>query len=465
MDDVMIKAHGVAIETKVLGQKDGEPEGTVSAIVAVTSNRDQGGDVILPGALKWGLDLGITPKGVTSHQWENPVAKAIQVVELMPTDTALPTRLMGKGLGGMRVKAQYNLKSKAGEEAFETVRFFGDDQEWSIGYAGFGTYLAGPDVNKDAWEQVCKILPESTIAAIKSASSATRFLPQVKTYEFSSVLFGMNADTITEQVKSGDATDIEGMIERAVAKAIERIKVVGQPAPAPPLEVKLWVEDDALPGTAEAFIEAVRGAANAWMADNVTRAPQGEPGAYPYVRVIASYPDSCIVTIDGLAPDPDTGEDDITLRFPLTFDGDEVTLGTPEVVELTINVESAAPEPAGSTPGTVVGASGATATAFDVHVLGLEEAIGHVAGAVADDAKAGAVQARRNRERLTTALGAIQAMVDELPADDPEKTGEDALGDSGASGDDLSDPVAVLRAELAAETADVDELVGAATIQ
>ena len=67
-----------------------EAEGVVKAIVSVTGFKDQVADVIRPQAYERTLKTR-RPKGVSGHDWEKPVAKALEVVEMYPGDSRLPT--------------------------------------------------------------------------------------------------------------------------------------------------------------------------------------------------------------------------------------------------------------------------------------------------------------------------------------------------------------------------------------
>src|SRR5579871_2869148 len=108
--------------------------GLVSAIVAVTNVVDDVNDIIMPGAFQDTLAKRL-PKGVDAHQWEMPVARTLAAEELMPGDPRLPDKLRMLNAGGLLVLAEFNLQTQKGRESYEDVKFFGDGQEWSIGYA------------------------------------------------------------------------------------------------------------------------------------------------------------------------------------------------------------------------------------------------------------------------------------------------------------------------------------------
>jgi len=130
------------MEFKTVGVKGlnvvSEAEGIVEAIVSVTGIVDNVKDRIMPGAYEKTL-VARTPKGVWSHDWDKPISKTIGVKELMPLDPELP-KTMPNGepwpveAGAVKVITQFNLETQRGRDAFADVKFFGVDQEWSIGY-------------------------------------------------------------------------------------------------------------------------------------------------------------------------------------------------------------------------------------------------------------------------------------------------------------------------------------------
>ncbi len=63
--------------------------GQVVALVAVTGVEDDANDVIEPGAFRRTLRERQV-QGVLGHDWNRPVAQAVEVVELMPGDPRLP---------------------------------------------------------------------------------------------------------------------------------------------------------------------------------------------------------------------------------------------------------------------------------------------------------------------------------------------------------------------------------------
>jgi phage head maturation protease len=160
------KAVGVS-GLKVLGDPD---DGIIEAYVSVTGLKDNVNDVIQPGAYAETLKQRM-PKGIWSHKWDMPVSKTLEVKEVMPGDPSLPKTLPNgdpwpEGAGALYVKTQFNLNTSRGRDAYEDCKFFGDQQEWSIGYK----------------------VPRGM--ATMDTKSQTRNIKGLQLYEFSPVLWG-----------------------------------------------------------------------------------------------------------------------------------------------------------------------------------------------------------------------------------------------------------------------------------
>ena len=170
-----------------------EKKGIVETIVSVTGIVDEVRDVIEPGAYTDTLDVR-TPKGVWSHDWDSPVAKALEVTELPPGDPRLPrTTPNGKPwppeAGAVKVLCQFNLGTQRGRDAFSDVDFYGDQQEWSIGY---NVPRGGAVTGKDG----------------------IRRIKRLDWYEFSPVLFGAMPLARTQGTKGiGEAKALRGSME------------------------------------------------------------------------------------------------------------------------------------------------------------------------------------------------------------------------------------------------------------
>jgi len=157
-------------------------EGIVEAVVSVTNIVDNVNDVIEPGAYAKTLEKRV-PKGVWSHDTTIPVARTIKAVELMPGDERLPAHLQAKDAGGVLVKMQFNLNTTRGRDAYEDIKFFGHEQEWSIGYS----------------------VPEGESKTAED--TGTRHIKSLEWYEYSPVLFGAAPGTATVGVKSTKEVD------------------------------------------------------------------------------------------------------------------------------------------------------------------------------------------------------------------------------------------------------------------
>ncbi|MEU4703366.1 2'-5' RNA ligase family protein [Nonomuraea dietziae] len=187
------KAAGTAAAGVVAAQD----EGIVEALVSVTNVVDNAGDLIVPGAYAETLAQR-TPKGLFSHDDKVWVARTEAVEELLPGDPRLLAMVADRkdwprNAGALYVKARFNLATTAGREAFSNVKFFGGDQEWSIGY----TVPKGGSTR---------------------GGDGVRRIKKLSLYEYSPVLFGANSQTLTLSVKSAldGAEDLPGLIADCV---------------------------------------------------------------------------------------------------------------------------------------------------------------------------------------------------------------------------------------------------------
>ena len=121
-----------------------------------------------------------------SHDWDNPIAKTLDAVELMPGDPRLPAKLQALGAGGLKVRMQFNMETQAGREAFSNVKFYEDHAEWSIGY----------------------VVPVG--AAEIDTKTGIRRIKSLDLFEYSPVLFGANSHTVTLDVKKAAAETADG---------------------------------------------------------------------------------------------------------------------------------------------------------------------------------------------------------------------------------------------------------------
>jgi len=167
-DNLDIKAINGAISVD-------EAKGIVECFVAAFGNKDSVGDIIVPGAFDMSLRRR-RPRVVWGHDWNQPIGKVLEIFEVGPNDSRLPAKMKQAGVGGLYARVQFNLKSERGREAFHNIMFFGEDQEWSIGY--------------------------KTLDSIYDNSKQANILRELELYEVSPVLHGANQLTATISIKS-----------------------------------------------------------------------------------------------------------------------------------------------------------------------------------------------------------------------------------------------------------------------
>lgn len=409
-----------ATETKVLKPA----EGIVQAIVNVTANRDSDGDVVVPGATAWGLNV-MMPKGARFHDKTRVVARTLEATELLPGDKSLPQRLLDMGVGGLRVTGQYNLKTQDGNEAFESVQFWDDEQEWSVGYeiaeyfVGGGTARVGDDVVKAMLKLSANPAYQELMSKnLSPGSDPSRFITKWITFEWSDVMFGANALTATESSK--DHTTVVNVTNGEPSRELESIKVL-----VDALETKdasgstslpiadrdtAWSGSDAEAAVGEAAgldgdkpDWAMYGRAHFWAAPDaskkgdfklpfativdgkMTAVPAGvfgAAGAMQGARGGASIPDGDVAAVKAKIAR-------YYARMATQFDDD--TLVAPW--------------------------EGKSMTLFDERVKDAEMSLGFLAVEAHADMKGGRVQARRNEDRLRAMADTISSMLDEVHAD------------------------------------------------
>ncbi len=167
-----LESKQATVEAKAVN----DAEGIVEAVVSVTNIVDNVKDVIIPGAYDETLQKRV-PKGVWSHDTTVPVARTVQAEELHPGDDRLPEHLKAQDAGGVLVKMQFNLNTTRGRDAYEDIKFFGGEQEWSIGYS----------------------VPEG--GSEMKGDTGIRHIKKLEWYEYSPVLFGAAPGTKTVSVK------------------------------------------------------------------------------------------------------------------------------------------------------------------------------------------------------------------------------------------------------------------------
>lgn len=220
--EIQYKAVGVS----GLKQLQDEGNGLVRAIVSVTGIRDNVNDVIEPGAYAKSLQTR-TPKGVWHHNWHESVSRTEDIKELLPGDPDLPKSLPNgqpwpSGAGALQVDTRFNLKTQRGREAYEDVIFFGDQQEWSIGYnvpVGGSTVDSKTGIRSikhlDLYEYSPVLFGAMPAARTGSVKAAQSFYSEVKS------LKGEEADTFLMEMKSILGDDFESKSKVADDEEVE----------------------------------------------------------------------------------------------------------------------------------------------------------------------------------------------------------------------------------------------------
>jgi HK97 family phage prohead protease len=193
-DDLQFKA--------VSGQLNvDEAQGIVECFVAAVGNKDSVGDIVAPGAFDGSLRRR-KPRVVWGHDWNQPIGKVLAIEEVPASDPRLPAKMKAAGVGGLLARVQFNLRSERGREAFYSVAFYGEDQEWSIGY--------------------------KTIKANYDPQAQANVLQEVELFEVSPVLHGANQLTATISIKGANGERVDSfdksqwpMFDRAYAARIK----------------------------------------------------------------------------------------------------------------------------------------------------------------------------------------------------------------------------------------------------
>jgi HK97 family phage prohead protease len=162
-----------------------EEQGIVEAIVAVMGNVDEGGDVIHPGSFAKTIAERLGKiKVLDAHRTDSTarvIGKPLEARELVRSE--LPDELLQRhpeACGGLWTRTQFLIDTPEGEGAFKRIKA-GVLDEWSIGY----------DALDSDYSKITKDGKEITV----------RNLRTIKLYEYSPVLWGMNAATATLSAK------------------------------------------------------------------------------------------------------------------------------------------------------------------------------------------------------------------------------------------------------------------------
>ena len=174
------------IERKAVSlQLDEEKEGTFVARIATLNVIDKDGDETKPGAFENGREVLVSSYMHGSWMGSLPVGKAV----------------INESGKDVLATGEFNLKSEAGREHYESVKFSGGLQEWSYGFKVDESHEETRDGQK------------------------VRVLKKVSVFEISPVLLGAGVDTATLAIKS-TYTDQGETVLAAVTELVTRTKAL-----------------------------------------------------------------------------------------------------------------------------------------------------------------------------------------------------------------------------------------------
>lgn len=198
-------------------------QGIVETVISVTGVVDNVKDRIKPGAYTKTLATR-TPKGVWSHDWNEPVSKTLAVKELMPGDPELPATMPSgepwpKAAGALKVKTQFNLDTQRGREAFSDVVFFGSEQEWSIGYQ---VPVGGAKVDPQSGVRDIDFLELYEYSPVLFGAMPLARTTSVKDAQmaFKALMEGGAASWVAEAAAKSDEAPVEAVDEAVVEEAV-----------------------------------------------------------------------------------------------------------------------------------------------------------------------------------------------------------------------------------------------------
>jgi uncharacterized protein len=171
--------------------------GQVTAVVSVIGNLDDGGDVILPGAFTKTIKERGTPPNMKmrvldQHQTDSilrVIGRPLEVREVGRDE--LPEALLADypdAQGGLLTTTQFLMDTPEGKGAFIRIRD-GAVDEYSIGYDPLNVRYEDRNVG--------------------GRKLRVRLLPEIKLYEYSPVIWGMNSATSTVGVKAVGSSELE----------------------------------------------------------------------------------------------------------------------------------------------------------------------------------------------------------------------------------------------------------------
>jgi hypothetical protein len=357
---------------RVLDRKavEGEPEDYIrEALVAVTGNEDDGGDVIAPGA----FDFKRRPKIVWSHDLGTLVGKVLEYEEWLPGDSRIAEAapdLAAKGLGALWFRIEFDPQDPESFKAFRKVDFH-EDLGWSIGY-------------------------ETPPDGFKVLKGGQRLLTHIYVWEGSPTTFGMNMEARTVNAKSLlDQTiqDLELPEEKATALR-DLVAVL-----AGPDEEKTY---PALAGSFEETRDLLREAVNAW-ASQVYGDREAENDWWADIE--GTFENEVVASVRVYSGENEPG----TWRFPYVQADGGIELGEPEEVEVQATVTPATE--ASPTP-TPEAEATPEAAALPLQEIDQKDLLAAQAAFLAVvDQKAGRVLSSANQAALAAAAEAIQKVL------------------------------------------------------
>lgn len=356
-----------SFEGRVLDRKaaGSEPEDYIrEALVAVTGNTDDGGDVIAPGA----FDFKRTPKIVWSHDLKTLVGKVLAYEEWLPGDARLVAAapdLAAKGLGALWFKVEFDPLDPESFKAFRKVDFH-EDLGWSIGY-------------------------ETPADGFKVLADGRRLLSHIYVWEGSPTTFGMNMEARTVNAKSllDDTIATLELPEEKATALRDLVAVLAAP------EEKSY---PALQGSMEETQDRLRAAVETWAAEVYgDRSSENDW----YAMLEGTFENEVVASVRVYSGENEPG----TWRFPYVLGEDgSVELGEPEEVEVQATVE---PATAATPPATETTAAPAPAEAASLEVDLDEKAIADAL----EEVKAGRVLSAANLAALAAAAESIQKVM------------------------------------------------------
>jgi HK97 family phage prohead protease len=170
-----------------------EAQGIVEHIFAVFGNVDEGLDVLHPGSFKKTLDeRGDQVRVLDAHNTDSIsriLGKPLEIREMDGKE--LPTEIKTQypeATGGVWARTQFFLDTPEGKGAFIRLKENGLN-EWSFGYDAVDSDYAKQEID--------------------GKKVTVRNIRQLKLYEYSPVLWGMNPATATLDAKAADTEDDE----------------------------------------------------------------------------------------------------------------------------------------------------------------------------------------------------------------------------------------------------------------